>query len=299
MNGGAGIPLYTPRVVRVSAKLTPTASTRTITSPDAGCGSGISRTSRTSGPPARAITTAFISLDCTTPNSTTYSAPAVSRGLRSHRGFAFRFWLRFFLWLRLRLRFRARLWLFLLAGSGTSAAGRQGLHQPRAVRTAPTRACVPARPGFVIAVVARGDVAKRCRLSGHGLVERRVQVANSFACRLVDEREQPSPQRRHRAGAPNRETRAIDLHLVSGRGIGIAAHIGKAASLVSLRIRRRRDVGLRLPRGQREVSAHPAAGRSLAVRQFVPHYFARNRAAADLQRRAAASQCVRTRCRKV
>src|SRR5271167_1013601 len=50
----------------VSAKFTPTASTCTMTSPGLGLGSGTSRTSRTSGPPGRVTTMAFMKLDCTT-----------------------------------------------------------------------------------------------------------------------------------------------------------------------------------------------------------------------------------------
>ena len=38
MNGGGGVLLYVPRVDMVSAKLMPTASTRTITSPGLGTG---------------------------------------------------------------------------------------------------------------------------------------------------------------------------------------------------------------------------------------------------------------------
>src|SRR5208283_4343174 len=50
----------------VSAKFTPTASTCTMTSPGMALGSGTSRTSRTSGPPGRVTTMAFMNLDCTT-----------------------------------------------------------------------------------------------------------------------------------------------------------------------------------------------------------------------------------------
>src|SRR5271157_3280249 len=50
----------------VSAKFTPTASTCTMTSPGLALGSGTSRSSRTSGPPGRVTTMAFMNLDCTT-----------------------------------------------------------------------------------------------------------------------------------------------------------------------------------------------------------------------------------------
>ena len=60
MNGGLDPPGYSPAVIMVSAKFTPAASILITTSPGLGWGSGISRSSRTSGPPVRAATIAFI-----------------------------------------------------------------------------------------------------------------------------------------------------------------------------------------------------------------------------------------------
>src|SRR5205823_7392471 len=55
--GGAA---YPPALCNKSARLTPAARTRTRTKSPAGSGVSISRTSRTSGPPALVMTTAFI-----------------------------------------------------------------------------------------------------------------------------------------------------------------------------------------------------------------------------------------------
>src|SRR5215469_5879440 len=51
MHGGLGASGYSPCRAITSAKLSPAACTRTRTWPGPGCGSGVSRTARTSGPP--------------------------------------------------------------------------------------------------------------------------------------------------------------------------------------------------------------------------------------------------------
>src|SRR5581483_3065528 len=194
------------------------------------------------------------------------------------------------LWPRLGFRFRRRRRWWIRCRS--SAARRQRLQQIRSIGTAPSGAGVPTRPGAEVAIVARGDIAKGAGTLA-GLVERRVQKSYRLAQRLVQQRDQSRPQRRNRAGASNGKAGAVDGDVVAGRGIGVAGYIGHAAAFEAAGILAGRHAGARLIGRQREGAADAAAGRAVAARLVVPHNFARNRAAADLERRAAAGERVR------
>src|SRR5208282_2181408 len=186
----------------------------------------------------------------------------------------------------LRLRFWFRFWL-RLGSRGRRRSHRESLKERGAIRTAPTTARVPTFGGFIVTVITRRDVPKRPRHGGNALIQVRIQVADGLANGLVEERKQSGPQRSDGAGSSDGETRAVHLHLVAGRGVGIAGNVGKATTLEVTRIVRGRNLGTSLPGRDGEGGAYSAAG-GPAVGKIVPNHFLRNRTAAEGQCRAAA-----------
>ncbi len=141
---------------------------------------------------------------------------------------------------------------------------------------------------LVGAVRAGGDVIKTGFAAG---VERGVEETGVAAVLLIDQRDESGPERRDSAGAADHGGLSVDQNLVSGFRCGIAGDIGHAAATAAAAGCRHVCAGL--PRRQREVTGHAAAGGSAALRQIVPNRFIGANAVRDFKLRAAAGQHMR------
>src|SRR5262245_24589804 len=176
----------------------------------------------------------------------------------------------------------------------------QRLQERDAAGAAQTRARIPALARGIRADVAPGDVAQDPRWEAR--VEHRVEEADARAQALIDARDQGGPEgcggtRSARRAAWVEASIGVD-DLVAGAGVRQPRDVGDAPSdLVGL-VRRRRDIGMLLPRRQTEERADAAAARA-TVDGVVPDDLARDCVAGALQARATTGEHVRARRREV
>jgi hypothetical protein len=147
----------------------------------------------------------------------------------------------------------------MLNSRSAAPARRQRLQNRRAIGAAPATAGVPSGTGFVVAVIARGDVVERSRREGNLVVQVRIEIANRRADHLIEQRNQARPQRSDRAGSTHHELRAIRLHQIAGLRIGMPGNVGHATTGAS-RICGRRHLGICLVRGKRVAESCGAVG---------------------------------------
>ena len=121
----------------------------------------------------------------------------------------------------------------------------------RAVRAPEARARIPAGARREAAVVAACDVTQGV---GRG-VKSRIDKAGRSAVGGVDARDEASPERCDGAGPADHGIGAVDAHVVSGLGVGIATDIGHPPV-------RQCDAASRRPGHVQPVLPRTAAGRS-------------------------------------
>ena len=88
------------------------------------------------------------------------------------------------------------------------------------------------------------------------------------------QRNQPRPQRSHRAGPADDHRLPIDSNRISGRWIGVARHVRHSASAAGTDGAGTLEL---LCMSGAQTRTHAAAGCAFVCRSFIPHHFARNR----------------------
>lgn len=111
---------------------------------------------------------------------------------------------------------------------------QQSLQQQRAIGRAQSCAGIPTGAGAVAAIVAAGHIAQCLLLQQLGvmLIEERVQVPNGLTASLIEQGNQPGPQRSHCARAPHGSALTVDNDLIACLRVRIACDIGYPAPLV-------------------------------------------------------------------